>query len=114
MKLAWEPKKPTRPVDRNGHRISTHPELYHSYRWTKLARAFLADHPLCAECSRRGIVTAAQVADHIIPVEIWMGCGGSFYDTSNLQPLCRLCNIAKGNKDKEAIRAYRIANGRGK
>ena len=40
---------------------------YHTHRWTRLSRAFRRQHPLCAECQRKGRIAEAEVTDHIIP-----------------------------------------------
>lgn len=72
---------------------------YHTAAWTRLSRAFRADHPLCENCLRKGIVTPAEVVDHIVPIAI---CE-DFWDMTNWQSLCRKCNIEKGNRDKRII-----------
>lgn len=76
---------------------------YHTNRWTVMSRKFREANPLCARCREKGNLVPAEVTDHVIPVEI---CG-NFWDRSNWQPLCRKCNIQKGNEDKELIRKYR-------
>lgn len=76
---------------------------YHTARWTRLSRAFRAEHPLCAECRKQGIIKPAEVVDHIIP---WPVCE-DFYDLGNLQSLCQDCNIAKGNRDKKIIQDWK-------
>lgn len=76
---------------------------YHTWRWTKLSRAFREAHPLCEECRRRGVITPAEVVDHIVPVEV---CA-DFWDQSNWQSLCQKCNNEKGNRDKRLIQKAR-------
>lgn len=95
MKLAWDSKD--RKPEGNGRPRSDSP--YHSSRWTKLAKAWKAEHPLCEECKRKGIVKPAEVVDHIVP---WPICE-DFFDRSNLQSLCAECNMLKGIKDRPAI-----------
>ena len=77
---------------------------YHTSRWTRLSRAFRAEHPLCAECQRHGIIKPATCVDHIEP---WPICGDRFYDRSNLQALCDECNLLKGQQDKKRIQEYK-------
>lgn len=77
---------------------------YHTYRWTKESRQFREDHPLCEACARKGIVSPAEVVDHIVPVAV---CG-DFFDKANWQSLCRKCNIEKGNRDKKLINAKTV------
>lgn len=99
MKLAWDTK-----TEATGYRRVRSDQLYHSARWTRLAKSFLAMHPLCEECRRRGQLKEAQCVDHIIPFPI---CKDSFFDTNNLQALCNDCNIRKGNQDKKRIAEWK-------
>lgn len=41
--------------------------LYWTQRWRRLAKAQLADEPLCANCLKHGRITAATVCDHVEP-----------------------------------------------
>lgn len=79
---------------------------YHSRRWTEQSRIFRDAKPICARCEAKGILSPTEVTDHVIPVEIY----GNFWDRSNWQPLCKRCNIEKGNEDKKIINEYRKAN----
>lgn len=54
-------------------------------RWRKARLAFLAAHPLCAECERAGRVTPARVVDHVVPHR---GDQRLFWDEGNWQALC--------------------------
>lgn len=40
---------------------------YRTYRWQKIRKAHLLEHPNCAMCEEQGKVTLANVVDHIIP-----------------------------------------------
>ena len=102
MRLAWDAQSRVNKRDGTYQRERS-ADPYHTYRWTRLSRAFRAEHPLCAECQRQGIVKAADVVDHIVP---WPVCQ-DFYDRSNLQSLCEDCNRAKGNRDKRIIAEWR-------
>ena len=73
---------------------------YHTSKWTRLSRAFRAEHPICAECWRKGIIKPSTCVDHIIP---WPICADRFFDRSNLQALCDECNHLKGQQDKKII-----------
>lgn len=64
----------------------------YSYRWSKLSKAFLIEHPLCAECQRQGRITPATEVDHIIPHK---GNKALFWDLDNLQALCHRCHSQK-------------------
>lgn len=60
--------------------------LYKTRRWAQLRKLVLSRNPRCVICTD----VATQV-DHIKPVKE----GGSFYDISNLQPLCHKCHSSK-------------------
>ena len=77
---------------------------YWTNRWHRLARAFVAEHPLCAECQRKGIIKPSTCCDHIEP---WPICKDYFYDRRNLQALCDECNHLKGQRDKAKIQEWR-------
>lgn len=102
MALAWDSKK-RKDADSGGYQRERSSDLYHTYRWTRLSRAFRQSHPLCAECARNGRLKAAEVVDHIVPFPVCR----DFFDESNLQSLCADCNIAKGNRDKVVIAEWR-------
>ena len=103
MRLAWDvPRKES--DERYSRKRSD--DLYHTARWTRLARMWKMDHPLCVECQKRGVVRAAEVVDHITP---WPVCE-DFFDMNNLQSLCSQCNVAKGNRDKKLIAQWKKKN----
>lgn len=70
--------------------------LYNSSRWKKLRIQFLANHPLCEECKRNGVITASEVVDHTIPHR---GKKELFWDEDNLQALCKECHDRKTAKE---------------
>ena len=67
---------------------------YGSMRWKKRRRVQLESHPLCALCLQRGHVTAATVADHVVPHQ---GNWNEFL-TGRLQRLCVDCH--NGTKER--------------
>lgn len=101
MRLPWDPKSRTEKP--KGYVRPKSDYLYQTWRWKKIAKAWKEAHPLCAECGRKGIIKAAEVADHIIP---WPICG-DFFDTSNLQSLCEDCNREKGYRDRPLIQKWK-------
>ena len=64
----------------------------YDYRWRKLRNRFIAQHPHCAECLKRGVITMATDVDHIIPHR---GDARLLYDEANLQSLCKSCHSKK-------------------
>lgn len=82
------PKPVVRPPD---NRPSAASRGYGS-DWRDARLAFLADHPLCAQCEREGRLTGADVVDHITPHR---GDAGLFWDEGNWQSLCKRCHDRK-------------------
>lgn len=56
-------------------------------RWRARRERQLRDHPLCAMCDRTGRVTAATVADHVVPHR-----GDPVLFEGPLQSLCQPCH----------------------
>lgn len=100
--MAWDSKEHKK-LEVGGYHRERSDDLYHTFRWTRLSRAFRQSHPLCAECARNGRLKAAEVVDHIVPYPVCR----DFFDEGNLQSLCSDCNIAKGNRDKVVIAEWR-------
>lgn len=67
--------------------------FYASAAWRKLRAAFLAEHPLCADCERRGRTTAAAHVHHVKPRKERPDLA---LDSDNLESLCQPCHNAKG------------------
>ncbi len=60
--------------------------------WRRYRLAFLARHPYCAECLKRGVHTFATEVDHIVPHR---GNRRLFWDEANHQALCTECHSRK-------------------
>lgn len=71
-------------------------DFYQSRKWRNLRSIKLQMNPICEECERKGIITPAQMVDHIIPINK----GGAPLDLTNLQSLCNRCHSAKSARDK--------------
>lgn len=78
--------------------------LYASARWQHMRKVFLTAHPLCAECARNGIVTAATDVDHIQPHRNDIRL---FYHYGNLQALCHSCHSRKTASEDGGFRNRR-------
>lgn len=64
----------------------------YGWRWEKYSKRYRQQHPLCVYCKRQGILTPAEVVDHIVPhrkddVLKW--------DPHNHQALCKVCHDHK-------------------
>lgn len=66
--------------------------LYNDQKWAKASKAFLRDHPLCADCAELGVVEPATDVDHITPHK---GDRRLFWDRTNWQALCHRCHSRK-------------------
>ena|SRR5882762_8685182 len=60
--------------------------MYGKARWKKLAHYHRSQHPLCVMCLEHGVVTAAEIVDHIVPHH---GDPQLFFDPKNLQSMCK-------------------------
>jgi 5-methylcytosine-specific restriction protein A len=69
---------------------------YNTTRWRNVREQVLQCNPLCVNCESLGLLTVAQMVDHIEPVRL----GGEFWETDNLQPLCNSCHASKSAKEK--------------
>ena len=61
---------------------------YSTARWARIRRHQLREHPFCAFCLERGIVTPAEICDH---VEAHRGDVGKFW-LGPFQSLCKRCH----------------------
>lgn len=80
--------------------------LYGTAAWKRKRAQQLQDQPLCEDCTERGLVRSASVADHVEPhrgdVErFWNG---------KLQSLCTSCHSGQKQRIEKSGRA-RIASG---
>ncbi|MEX3820460.1 HNH endonuclease [Paraburkholderia sp. BR14262] len=66
----------------------------------------LREHPLCAECWRKGRVTDATEVDHIKRLE-----DGGTDEPGNLQSLCHDCHAEKTSRENGARPRGCDANG---
>lgn len=87
-----------------------HPEVTRSAgsrgygsRWQRASKVYLRDHPLCAECLKRGRYTQASVVDHIVPHR---GSKELFWDRNNWQSLCKPCHDSKSGRE-DSLLMYR-------
>lgn len=61
-------------------------------RWQTARECYLAAHPLCVECQKRGRTEAATVVDHVTPHK---GDKVLFWQSDNWQSLCKRCHDSK-------------------
>jgi 5-methylcytosine-specific restriction protein A len=73
--------------------------VYDDRRWRRVRLLHLKDEPLCRHCASKGLVVAADMVDHIVPLTV--NPDGK-YDDSNLQSLCNACHGRKTMKERRA------------
>ena len=72
--------------------------FYQSRQWRTVRAAYLREHPLCGACGAKGLLVAARVVDHVLPIKD----GGARFDTANLQSLCVPCHNSKTARESAA------------
>jgi len=76
--------------------MGQHSHLYNTTRWRERRATQLRKQPLCEPCLRRGTVTAANTADHVVPHRgdaelFWKG---------ELQSMCQSCHSAGKQREE--------------
>lgn len=79
-------EKHTRPKVRQKDTRPSSSSRGYDRKWQKYRAEYLRQHPYCVKCGKK-----ANVVDHIVPPR----AGGSFYDPSNHQALCKKCHGVK-------------------
>lgn len=73
--------------------------------WEKLRAMHLAEEPYCRRCGERGIVTPADMVDHVVTID---EDPTRRLDPANLQSLCDPCHSGpKQRADKRRAKARR-------
>ena len=75
-------------------------EFYNSTAWRRLRELKLKRNPVCEECYRRGRISKAAIADHVLPAREYPS---RRLDIDNLQSLCRGCHNKKTAADKRGL-----------
>lgn len=77
-----------------------------SGRWKQFRAHFLARYPLCAPCSRRGVIRAAEQVDHVVPLKalIERGEPERCFDEDGCEGICRPCHATKSAAERRARR----------
>lgn len=70
-------------------------------KWSKAAKQFRVNNPLCKMCEQKGILKVNFCVDHIVPVT---GPDDPlFWDQSNWQGLCLTCHSEKTAREDGAF-----------
>jgi len=87
--------------------------FYNSSRWRKLRKRYITQNPLCEVCQRDGVISNADVVDHIKPSRLFDELKESL---ENLQSLCTRHHNIKSQIEsfiKKREQFDRIVSGRG-
>lgn len=74
------PRKPVRMADK-----AERDRFYGSAYWARVRLAYLAEHPVCAECKRKDATIVHHVKERLDRPDLQ-------YDWANLQGLCSPCH----------------------
>lgn len=88
--------------ERNARHDSRRPSARdrgYNHEWRKARAEYLAAHPHCRECTRRGVTSLASVVDHIIAHR---GDKRLFWHRANWQPLCAPCHNSIKQRQERA------------
>lgn len=86
------------------HKRASATERGYGAEHKRIRRQLLKERPLCEECQRKGRITLATIADHIVPLS-----RDGKTEWSNYQSLCRECSDRKTLKDAGKRYKRRIA-----
>lgn len=85
-------------------RRGTAHERGYTSRWSKVARRYRQEHPLCVLCMQRGAIVPSEVVDHIRPHK---GDDTLFWDETNWQALCKQCHDRKtATEDRGTLKNF--------
>lgn len=87
---------PPRRFERPRQKQGKHHGMYGA-EWRKAREYWLAEHPLCIECERRGLVVQATDVDHVKRHD---GDRELFWDRENWQSLCKECHDRKTARER--------------
>lgn len=94
--LAKQEKEVDKRKEYDKQRRPSYHQWYSGRQWRVLRMHCLKCNPLCAICKQHDKLTPATVVDHIISHK---GNVSMFFDTNNLQSLCKQCHDVKTAKE---------------
>lgn len=95
-----EIKKVEQRIKYDNERGTAHSRGYTS-KWSKAAKIYLTNNPLCAACLKIGKLEVAQCVDHIEPVT--GPDDPKFWDETNWQSLSNRCHSIKTASENEGF-----------
>ena len=76
---------------------------YNTPQWVRLRQIQLSKHPICAGCHADGIITAANVVDHVFP---WSQISNEAFYINRFQSLCTAHHSEKTQLEQRGF--YRL------
>ena len=73
--------------------------------WKKIRKRYVASHPFCEECLKKGILVPVDEVHHVIPLS-----DGGTHDEDNLMSLCKTCHakIHGSRGDYKESKSYQV------
>jgi 5-methylcytosine-specific restriction protein A len=99
----WEPKKKQKPQQGRKNDFS---HVYNSTKHRKQRKIFLKKNPFCVDCQKIGILKAAVIFDHVIP----LSQDSSYWATWSLENKQGLCNSHHNQKSGRESQAAQKRN----
>lgn len=101
VQMISEPVKVAVEVNPSSWRTSdqTSAQRGYGYKWQQARAGYLAKHPMCVFCERKGLYTPASVVDHSIPHR---GDMVLFWKSEHWQALCKTCHDSEAQKRDKA------------
>lgn len=82
-------------------------KLYNSAGWKSIKARMRSQHPLCASCLSRGIVSSTEHIDHVVPHRQ----DSVKFMVNVFQGLCAACHTQKTLLEKQGIYRHYTADG---
>ena len=72
--------------------------------WKRVRLLYIQAHPICEDCEDQGVITPADLVDHVIPIKE----GGSRLSFDNLRSQCNDHHEKKHKHDRFKSREVRV------
>ena len=101
MPIIQKPERKPRPPRKETDMRKLRQQAYQNTTWMKLRDTFMIEHPICADCLAKGIITPATSVHHIkSPFSKGEVNWGLLLDPDNLMSLCHECHAERHNTER--------------
>lgn len=73
--------------------------FYNQTKWRKFSKKYRQNNPVCVACEVQGIVSPAEVTDHVEGIENILKACRNPIDEKECQSLCHSCHNSKSGKE---------------